>query len=101
MPDVERITGATIVHGSGTTRETLARDSAAAKGTTIALSAIIAATWAGVWGFNWAATHLSSDQLFPAILIGLGVGTGLTAYVIERTFWFVEGRTGTVIIKAQ
>lgn len=56
------------------------------KHVTMALSAIIAAIWAGIWGFNWAATHLSADQLFPAIIIGLGLGTAMTVYVIERTF---------------
>ncbi len=48
---------------------------------TIGTATIIAAVWAGLWGFNWAATHLSSGQLFVAILAGLSAGTALTAYL--------------------
>ena len=53
---------------------------------TVSLSAIVASIWAGVWGFDWAATHLSGGALFIAIIIGLGVGTWLTFYLVNRTF---------------
>ena len=53
---------------------------------TISLSAIIASIWAGVWGFEWAATHLNGDELFVAVITGLVFGTGLTVYAVERSF---------------
>jgi hypothetical protein len=52
----------------------------------LSLSAIIAAVWAGLWGFDWAASHLDSGQLFVAILTGLVLGTGLTIYVTWSAF---------------
>lgn len=64
---------------------------------TIAVSTIIASIWAGLWGFNWAATHLSPDQLWWAILYGLMAGTALSALTICLAFWFLNraivGRT--------
>lgn len=53
---------------------------------TVSLSAIIASIWVGVWGFEWAATHLSGDELFIAVLAGLVFGTGMTVYAVERPF---------------
>lgn len=52
----------------------------------IATSSIIAAIWAGLWGFNWAASHLSQGALFVSIMVGLACGTGLTVYLVNRTF---------------
>lgn len=52
----------------------------------IALSTIIASIWAGIWGFDWAATHLSAFGLWLAIVIGLFVGSVLTAYVSHEAF---------------
>ena len=69
--------GATATSGIGSSQ---------GKHVTVALSTIIAAIWAGIWGFNWAATHLSGDQLLSAILVGLMFGTAMTIYMIERTF---------------
>ena len=57
---------------------------------TISLSAIIAAISAGIWGFNWAASHLEGGALFLAILVGLGVGTWLTYHFVERSFKTVD-----------
>ncbi|MGD0250533.1 MAG: hypothetical protein ABSB97_06575 [Thermoplasmata archaeon] len=57
---------------------------------TISLSAIIAAIWAGIWGFNWAATHLDGGALFISIIIGLGVGAWLTYHFVERSFNTVD-----------
>ena len=56
----------------------------------ISLSAIIASIWAGIWGFNWAATHLTGGGLFVAILIGLAVGSLLTFRFVERSFDTVD-----------
>ncbi len=53
---------------------------------TISLSAIIASVWAGIWGFDWAASHLDGTELLVTILVGLFVGTGLTTYLVERSF---------------
>jgi hypothetical protein len=57
---------------------------------TLATSAIVASVWTGLWGFDWAATHLSSDQLYQAIIIALSVGTALTTIVIGLTFWAIN-----------
>ena len=53
---------------------------------TISLSAIVASVWAGIWGFDWAATHLDGGALFIAILIGLGLGAWLTYYLVKKAF---------------
>jgi hypothetical protein len=47
---------------------------------------MVAAIWAGIWGFNWAASHLSGTQLLVTILVGLFTGTALTGYLFERAF---------------
>jgi hypothetical protein len=70
-------------------------DVASASGLSVALSAIVAAIWVGIWGFDWAATHLSEGDLYVAILVGLGGGIALTIYAIERTFWAVRSALGT------
>lgn len=61
-------------------------DPAHGKNVTIATSTIIASIWAGLWGFNWAASHLQSGQLFVAIMVGLAFGTFLTVYLVHLTF---------------
>jgi len=71
---------------AGSTTQGSDSASAHGKNVTISVSAIIASIWAGLWGFNWAASHLQSGQLFLAIIVGLGVGTGLTAYLIYKAF---------------
>lgn len=60
------------------------------KNISIATSTIVAAIWTGLWGFDWAASHLTSGQLYNAILIGLGVGTGLTALLIVLSIWLMN-----------
>lgn len=59
-------------------------------GISVAVSAIIASIWTGLWGFNWAASHLSSWQLYGAILLGLIGGIGLTVFVVERSFKAID-----------
>lgn len=56
---------------------------------TVSLSTIIAAIWAGIWGFDWAASHLSGTELLESILFALILGTGMTIYLVERTFWAI------------
>jgi len=74
-------------------RQTLTQTAAAnaqhTKNVSIATSAIIASIWTGLWGFDWAATHLSSDQLYQAILIAITIGTALTLLVVWLTFWAI------------
>jgi hypothetical protein len=47
---------------------------------------IIAAIWAGIWGFNWAATHLDTGAMFLSILVGLVAGVILTYKLVDRAF---------------
>jgi hypothetical protein len=73
---------------------------------TIATSTIVASIWTGLWGFDWAASHLTSGQLYNAILIGLGVGTGLTALLIVLSIWLMskalgQGGGGDISMKAE
>lgn len=53
---------------------------------TISLSAIVASLWAGIWGFDWAATHLDPGALFVAIVGSLVIGAAITYYISKRTF---------------
>jgi len=52
---------------------------------TLSLSAIIAAIWTGIVGFDWAASHLDGAALLASILFALLLGTALTVYLVERT----------------
>lgn len=53
---------------------------------TISLSAIVASLWAGIWGFDWAASHLDSSALLFAILVSLVIGAAITYFISSRTF---------------
>lgn len=57
---------------------------------TISLSAVIAAMWAGIWGYNWAATHLASGMLFITVVAGLSIGAVVTYHLTSQTFRIVE-----------
>jgi hypothetical protein len=52
----------------------------------ISLSAIVASLWAGIWGFDWAATHLGSGALLLAVLVSLAIGAAITYYIARETF---------------
>ncbi|MGA8710241.1 MAG: hypothetical protein WB786_03300 [Thermoplasmata archaeon] len=67
-----------------------------AKHTSIALSAVITAIWGGLWGFDWAASHMSEGLLFISIIIGLCFGTGLTYYVAKNAFDIIRKSGGEI-----
>ena len=57
---------------------------------TISLSAIVASLWAGIWGFDWAASHLDSGALLFAILVSLVFGAVITYYISSKTFEILD-----------
>lgn len=67
--------------------ETTQTSASHTKQVSIALSSIIASVWAGLWGFDWAASHLTSGQLYNAILLGLVFGTAMTLSLGLVAFW--------------
>ncbi len=66
---------------------------------TIAASAIIAAVWAGLWGFIVSsAGKLTSTELFDLDLLVIAIGTVLTVVVLYFAWWVITHGGGAAVV---